>query len=157
IKAGEIARVLREGYDVSLLNDGFRELIRRLRLDHSFVDTHPGLNEETLLSMAISDALVFILRPDQQDFQGTAVAVGVARKLQVPEMRLVVNKVLPAMDFGGLRGQVEQAYGVPVAGIFPLSEEMLQLGSAGVFCLQYPDHPFTDQVYQVVRQITAAP
>jgi MinD-like ATPase involved in chromosome partitioning or flagellar assembly len=45
------------------------------------------LNEEPLLSIAISDALVIILRPDQQEFQGTAVAVDVARKLQVPEMR----------------------------------------------------------------------
>jgi septum site-determining protein MinD len=98
---------------------------------------------------------VLILRPDQQDFQGTAVAVDVARKLHVPEMRLVVNKVLPSRDFVGLRGQVEQTYGVPVAGIFPLSEEMLQLGSAGVFCLQYPDHPFTDQVRQVAGQILA--
>src|ERR1700694_3389077 len=55
IKAGEIAKVLREGYDVSLLNDGFQDLVERLNLDFLFIDTHPGLNEETLLSMAISD------------------------------------------------------------------------------------------------------
>src|SRR5438309_1944537 len=30
IKAGEIARVLREGYDVSVLNDGFHALIEQL-------------------------------------------------------------------------------------------------------------------------------
>jgi MinD-like ATPase involved in chromosome partitioning or flagellar assembly len=41
---------------------------------------------------------VIILRPDQQDFQGTAVAVDVARKLRVQEMRLVVNNVLPSSD-----------------------------------------------------------
>jgi hypothetical protein len=79
LKAGEIARVLREGCDVSLLNDGFRELIRRLNLDYLFIDTHPGLNEETLLSIAISDVLLIILRPDQQDYQGTAVAEDVVR------------------------------------------------------------------------------
>src|SRR6185436_9226531 len=33
IKAGEIARVLREGYDVGLLNDGIHNLIEALRLD----------------------------------------------------------------------------------------------------------------------------
>jgi len=64
IKAGEIARVLREGYDVGLLNDGFRDLIEALDLDVLMIDTHPGLNEETLLSIAISDALIIILRPD---------------------------------------------------------------------------------------------
>ena len=70
IKAGEIARVLREGYDVGLLNDGFQGLIDALKLDVLLIDTHPGLNEETLLSIAISDALVIVMRPDQQDYQG---------------------------------------------------------------------------------------
>ena len=57
IKAGEIARVLREGYDVGLLNDGFHKLVEELKLDVLMIDTHPGLNEETLLSIAISDAI----------------------------------------------------------------------------------------------------
>ena len=48
------------------------------------MDTHPGLNEETLLSISISDVLILILRPDSQDYQGTAVTVDVSRKLQVP-------------------------------------------------------------------------
>lgn len=93
IKVGEIARVLREGYDVTLLTDGFRELVTALSLDVLLIDTHPGLNEETLLSIAISDTLAIILRPDQQDYQGTGVTVDVARKLAVPRMMLIVNKV----------------------------------------------------------------
>lgn len=78
IKAGEIARVLREGYDVGLLNDGFQGVIEALDLDVLMIDTHPGLNEETLLSIAISDALAILLRPDNQDYQGTGVTVEVA-------------------------------------------------------------------------------
>ena len=35
--------------------------------------------------------VVLILRPDQQDFQGTAVTIEVARKLNVLELLLVVN------------------------------------------------------------------
>jgi septum site-determining protein MinD len=153
MKAGEIARVIREGYDVNLLTDGFRELATRLELDYLFIDTHPGLNEETLLSLALSDYLVLILRPDRQDFQGTAVTVEVARKLRVPRMLLVVNKVLPSLDFAQLRRQVEDTYHATVAGIFPLTEEMMQLGSAGVFALQYPDHPLTQEVRKVAAQL----
>lgn len=67
--------MLREGYDVGLLNDGFQSLIEELNLDVLRIDTHPGLNEETLLSIAISDTLLIILRPDQQDYQGTSVTV----------------------------------------------------------------------------------
>src|SRR5262245_20723244 len=79
IKAGEIARILREGYDDVRLTEGFQALVERLHLDHLIIDTHPGLIEETLLSMAISDALVLILRPDRQDFQGTAVTAEIAK------------------------------------------------------------------------------
>jgi MinD-like ATPase involved in chromosome partitioning or flagellar assembly len=153
IKAGEIARVLREGYDVGLLNDGFHALIERLELDFLFIDTHPGLNEETLLSIAVSDILLLLLRPDRQDFQGTAVTVEVARKLGVPKMFLLVNKVLPSRDFAALRQQVEKTYDAPVAGIFPESEEMLELASSGIFCLQYTGHPITREVAQAAARL----
>ena len=153
VKAGEIARVLREGYDVGLLNDGFQELIEDLNLDYLFIDTHPGLNEETLLSITISDILVLILRPDQQDFQGTAVTVDVARKLEVPKMLLVINKALISLDFDDLKKQVEATYKVPVAGVLPHSDEMMLLASKGVFTLNYPDHPLTKIVEGVAKEI----
>lgn len=153
IKATEIARVLREGYDVGRLNDGFEELIRCLNLDYLLIDTHPGLSEETLLSITISDVLVIILRPDSQDFQGTAVAVEVARKLEVTKLLLVVNKAVSTLDYNDLQTQVETTYNAPVAGIVPFSEEVMQLGSNGLFCLSYADHPFSNTVLKIAQQI----
>jgi septum site-determining protein MinD len=153
IKAGEITRVLREGYEVNLLTDGFRTLIKTLRLDYLFIDTHPGLNEETLLSITISDILVLILRPDQQDLQGTAVTIEVARKLKMKQLLLVVNKVLPKLDFVSLRQQVEAAYAAPVAGVLPVSEEMMELGSAGLFSVAFPDDPYSQGVREIAAQI----
>jgi MinD-like ATPase involved in chromosome partitioning or flagellar assembly len=156
IKAGEITRVLREGYEVNLLTDGFRELIKTLQLDYLFIDTHPGLNEETLLSLIISDILVLILRPDQQDFQGTAVTVEVARKLKLKRLLLVVNKVLLKLDLASLRQQVQTAYEAPVAGLLPVSEEMIALGSAGIFSLASPDHPYSQGVREIAAQVLSA-
>jgi MinD-like ATPase involved in chromosome partitioning or flagellar assembly len=153
LKAGQITRVLREGYDVGLLNDGFRELIRRLKLDYLFIDTHPGLNEETLLSIAISDVLLIVLRPDQQDYQGTAVTVDVARKLDIPRMLLVVNKVLTSFDFAEVKRTVEETYGCEVARVLPLSEDVVRLASAGIFCLRYPDHPVTQGLIAIANRI----
>lgn len=153
IKAGEIARILREGYDVERLTEGFQALVERLRLDYLVIDTHPGLNEETLLSIALSDVLVLILRPDRQDFQGTAVTVEVARRLKVPSLLMVVNKALTSMDFAALTRQVEDTYHAPVAAVLPLTEEMLQLASSGIFCLHYPDLPFAKTVQEIARRI----
>lgn len=155
IRAGEIARVLREGYDVSLLNDGFHALIDRLGLDVLVIDTHPGLNEETLLSIAVSDALAVVLRPDQQDYQGTGVTVEVARKLGVPRLALVINKVPTVFDPGDVRRRVEQAYGAEVAAVLPHSDDLMALASAGVFSMRYPDHPVTAELERIADQLTA--
>src|SRR5204862_5569550 len=86
VKPGEITRVLREGYDAQRLTQGLRRLVDELRLDVLLIDTHPGLNEETLLSVVISHALLIVMRPDQQDYEGTGITVKVAQSLQVPRM-----------------------------------------------------------------------
>lgn len=156
IKTNEISRILREGYDARLLNDGLRDLVRRLKLDYLFIDTHPGINEETLLSVILSDVLVLILRPDHQDYQGTAVAVDVARKLEVPKMLLVVNKALPSLNFKELKQRVENTYEATVAGVLPICEEMFELGSRDIFSLRYPDHPWTREITTIAKQITGS-
>jgi septum site-determining protein MinD len=153
IQAGDIVKVLKEGYDVGILNDGFRGLAERLKLDALFIDTHPGLNEETLLSIAISDLLLLVMRPDQQDFQGTAVTVEVARKLDVPELRILVNKVLEEFDDEDVRKSVEETYESSVAAVLPLSEDIVRLSSAGLFCLRNPEHVFTHKLRSIVENV----
>jgi len=155
LRTGEIARILREGYDVARLNDGLQDLLKRLRLHFLFIDTHPGVNEETLLSIAISDLLLLIVRPDQQDFQGTAVTVELARKLEVPQMSILLNKVPPGMDAAALRGQVEAMYNTEVTAILPLSTEMVRMASSNIFCNRYPDHPLTRELTGVAKRIAA--
>jgi MinD-like ATPase involved in chromosome partitioning or flagellar assembly len=155
IKISDIGRILKEGYDVRLLNDGFQALIEKLDLDFLFIDTHPGVNEETLLSIAISDTLVLILRPDQQDFQGTAVTVELAKKLDVPQMLLVINKALPSMNFDELRAKVEKIYNVPVAAVLPLTTELVQLASSGLIALLHPDLEASREIRKVSDRILA--
>lgn len=154
IKVGEIARVLREGYDVGLLNDGFHELVEKLNLDYLMIDTHPGLNEETLLSISISDALVIIMRPDSQDYQGTSVTIEVARKLDVPRMALIVNKTPTIFDFENVKATTEKLTNCEVAAVLPHSDEMMVLASNGVFVDKYPDHEITQKLRRVVEALS---
>jgi MinD-like ATPase involved in chromosome partitioning or flagellar assembly len=137
MKAGDIARVLREGYDVGILRDGFHELIEALKLDVLMIDTHPGLNEETLLSIAIS----------------ASVTVEVARKLDVPRLVLIVNKIPAVFDIADVKTRVEQTYNCEVAAALPHSEEMMALASAGIFVRCYPDHPITAALKQVANRL----
>jgi len=151
--AGEITRILREGYDVGLLNDGLRRLVDDLNLDVLMIDTHPGLNEETLLSMALCDTLAIILRPDQQDYQGTSVTVEVARRLGATRMLLIINKVPSVFDPDTVKARVEQTYDCKVAAVLPHCDELMVLGSTGVFALRYPDHPLTTALQAATIQL----
>lgn len=155
VSTGEIARILRDGYDIGRLNDGMQELIRALRLDYLLIDTHPGVNEETLLSIAVSDLLLLVMRPDHQDFQGTAVTAQLARQLDVRDMHIVLNKVPAEMDRDALRRQVEDGYRAPVAAMLPLSTQMAQLASSGLFSLRFPDHPLTQALHPIIDRLMA--
>jgi MinD-like ATPase involved in chromosome partitioning or flagellar assembly len=155
IKPGEIARVLREGYDAQRLTEGLRRLVTELRLDVLMIDTHPGLNEETLLSLVISDLLVVVMRPDRQDYEGTGITVKVAQGLEVPRMLMVVNKCPPVLDPEAVKARVEEAYECTVAAVLPHSDDMMNLASEGIFVLRYPDHPLTTLYRQVASVLVA--
>ena len=153
VKPGEIARVLHEGYDAGILNDGMQRAIESFDLDVLLIDTHPGLNEETLLSIAVSDSLLVLLRPDQQDYQGTGVTVDVARKLGVPRLLLLVNKVPGSFDPDQVRSRIEATYEAPVAAVLPHSDELMALGSAGIFALRPPAPPPAAQYRHVAARL----
>ena len=124
-------------------------------LDYLFIDTHPGLNEETLLSIAISDVLIIIMRPDAQDFQGTIVTVDIARKLDVPRLFVVVNKVPSRFDLEDIRKRVESTFDATVATVMPLSEDVAALASEDIFCLRYPEHLISKCMADIAAQVMA--
>jgi MinD-like ATPase involved in chromosome partitioning or flagellar assembly len=150
---GQIARVLRDGYNAERLTQGLRGLADRLELDVLMIDTHPGLNEETLLSVIISHVLVIIMRPDKQDYEGTGITMQVARQLEVPCATIVVNKAPPTLEPEAIATKVEQAYDCQVAAVLPYSQEMLTLASEGIFAAYYPGLPLTALFKQIAAKL----
>ncbi len=153
MRTGDIARVLKFGYDIQLLREGLMNIISALKIDVLLIDTHPGLNEETLMSIALSDVLLIILRPDSQDYQGTAVTVEVARQIEVPRMYLLMNKVPDIFDKAETIEKAQAAFNCSVIGILPHSDEMMTLASDGIFVRKYPDHPITREIGIVAQKI----
>src|SRR5262245_10417511 len=149
----DISRVLAEGYNVNKLNKEFRLLLGSLALDFLLLDTHPGLNRETLLTTSVSDLLLLLIRPDKQDYHGTALLVEVANRLQVPRVRMLVNKVLPTMDWKSVRERVEQAYHYDVIGMLPLDEALVTLGSRTLMAKDHPTHPWVTALAEVADRV----
>jgi len=111
------------------------------------------LNEETLLSIAISHALLVVMRPDYQDYQGTGLTVEIARELDVPEMMILINKAPATFDVEQIRQTVSRTYNCPVAGVIPHSDEMMSLASHDIFAVRYPDHPIVAELQNVARAL----
>jgi MinD-like ATPase involved in chromosome partitioning or flagellar assembly len=148
-----ITSLLQKSYDLNALNDAIRQIARTLNLDFLIIDTHSSLAGETLLPIAISDKLFIVLRPEQQDYQATSVSLDVARRLDVPDIRLIVNFVLPIYNHQKIKDQVEEALGCPVAGVLPFSIEMATLGNSGIFCLHYPAHEMTNSLSTITKSL----
>jgi MinD-like ATPase involved in chromosome partitioning or flagellar assembly len=150
---GQIARVLREGYDAERLTRGLRDLVEGLALDVLIIDTHPGLNEETLLSLIISQVLIVVMRPDNQDYEGTGITMAVARQLEVPRMIIVVNKAPTTLEPEAIRLNVEQTYKCDVAAVLPHSDELMSLASGGIFAVHHPNHSITDLLKEIAAKL----
>jgi len=153
IKPNQITRVLREGYDAERLTKGLRSLVDGLSLDVLMIDTHPGLNEETLLSLIISHILVIVMRPDRQDYEGTGITIEVAQQLDVPRMVLLINKAPKSLQPEALIINAEQAYQCEVVGVIPHSDEMMTLASNGIFAVHYPNHPITRLYAEIASKL----
>lgn len=154
-KASEIVRMLRDGHGVSLLSDGFWALIERLELDVLMIDSRPGLDEDSLVSIAASDVLVIVLRPNRKDFQGTDTTVHMARRLNVPRLMLIANMVPSSFAPADFKRVLEQTYKCEVAAVLPYYDEMMALYNESLFVLNRPDHPMTNTLKQVVVKLVS--
>ena len=71
-------------------------------------------------------------------------------------MLLAINKVYSSLNTDALKQKVEETFQETVAGMFPLSEDVVQLASEGVFCVKYPEHPVSQEFRKVAKQIAEA-
>lgn len=153
LDANEITKILREGYEVSAMSEGFHEIIDKKNLDYLFIDTHPGLNEETFLSIALSDILFVVLRSDEQDYLGTAVTLEIAKKFEIPKILLILNKILPKYSKEDVEKKVRKAFNIPIAGTIYYSDDFADAASKEVFILDHPEHEFTKVIEQIYGHI----
>lgn len=150
----DIMRMVHESHPVEPINDAIQYLSEKLELDTIFLDTSAGLSEETIVAAALSNTLVVLLRPDAQDYQGTAVAVEIARELDVPHLLLVLNSAPETLDIEQARRELEQCYECEVGVVLPYSPEVQATSSSGLVVYEYPDCDFTHRLQHLASRIT---
>ena len=156
VNPGTMAHVLSQGYDSQRLTQVFQELASLLQLDVLLIDTHPGMNEEALLTMRSVDTLIVVLRPSQRDFEGTGVTIQVARQLEVPKIMLLINQLADTGQLQAVRTRVEAAFNNEVMAVLPYASEFMSYDGEGLFALQLPNHPVSTALRQAAAKLTMA-
>lgn len=154
IEPGWMPNALRRGLDTELLSSGLRALTAALALDFLLIDSNSGINELSLTLLAMSDVAAIVLRLDKHDYQGTAVIVELARKLDMPRLALIVNMMPATFDPAAVQAKVAETYGCEVAAVLPYSDLMAVRGGPGLFVLEHPDHPLTADLRNTVNLLT---
>ncbi len=152
-KISDIMQILRTSPNIDRYMDGLEKMGKELDLDILLVDTPAGLNEDTLQAIAVSNVVVLVLHPDKHDFQGTAVTVDMARRLQVPAIHLVLNDAQDNLNEEDARTQLEQTYHCGGGTVLNHTEELLALASSKPFVLCYPEHPLTARIKELVEHL----
>jgi MinD-like ATPase involved in chromosome partitioning or flagellar assembly len=148
----DISRILKGDFNPEIMNECVPELIEKNNLDFVFVDTRAGLTDDTLAAIAMTDILCIIMRPDAQDFQGTAVTVDLGRRLEVPRLLMIANLIPKAYDPAEVAQEIEQTYHCEVAAALPLNPDMLSLTSTDIFVETYPENPLTRALQQLLHK-----
>ena len=155
VKVSEMLRTLRTGFEVESFSNAISKLKDHFNLDYLLIDTHPGLENDTLLAMGICDHLMIVSRVDQQDIFGTGVMVEIASTLEKPA-HLVVNMIpagMRASDASKLAQSIGDHFKVDVMGWFPFSEEVQGSLSKSVFILTAPKHAIASRFQELAKRL----
>jgi MinD-like ATPase involved in chromosome partitioning or flagellar assembly len=152
-KIADIMQSIRTPTNIDRYVDGLEKLAQELELDMLLVDTPAGLNEDTLQAIAVSNSIILVLHPDKHDFQGTAVTIDMARRLQVTAIHLVLNDAPDNLNVESVRSQLEQTYHCGGGIVLSHTEELMTLANSQPFVLRYPEHPLTVQIKELAQKL----
>jgi septum site-determining protein MinD len=148
-------RTLRTGFEIVSFMKALESLQKLFELDYLFIDTHPGIENDTLLATGACDHLIIVSRIDQQDIFGTNVMVELARSLDKPA-HLIFNMIprgVREADASKFAKKLGTRLGVDVLGVLPFSDDVHGALSKSVFIVSAPNHPMAAKYHQLAREI----
>ena len=149
----DIMRMIHESYPIEALNDAIQHLIDHFDLEYLLLDTSAGLSQETIVAAALSNTLVVMLRPDAHDYQGTAVAVEIARKLEVPRLMLILNSAPETLDPEQARRELAECYECEVGIVLPYAPEVQATASTGLVVYQFPNCEYSQKLRLLAKDL----
>jgi septum site-determining protein MinD len=157
-KLSEIMAMLNQEFNLSTFKKVLEDMSRDYHLDYLLIDSHPGIEKDTLLSMGLCDYLVLISRVDQQDLFGSGVMAEVASQLKKPIV-LILNMVPSSVsekEASKIANRLAQLFHLHVLTALPFNSDVLENLSTGVFVLERPKDPLTRRFTEIATKMLEA-
>jgi len=154
-KLEEILKMVDTGFNLSRFKAVLSNLAMEYRLDYLLIDSHPGIEKDTILSMAVCDVVVLLSRVDHQDMFGSGVMNEVASQLKKPVV-LILNMIPSSVG-----DKESKKIGDKIAGLFnlqvltalPFNSDVFENLSRGVFVLEHPKDPLTRRFTELAENM----
>src|SRR5713101_641739 len=154
-KLEEILKMVDTGFNLSRFKAVLSNLATEYRLDYLLIDSHPGIEKDTILSMAVCDVVVLLSRVDHQDMFGSGVMNEVASQLKKPVV-LILNMIPSSVG-----DKESKKIGDKIAGLFnlqvltalPFNSDVFENLSRGVFVLEHPKDPLTRRFTELAENM----
>ncbi len=157
-KLEEILSIVDTGFNLQKFKSVLETLSAEYHLDYLLIDSHPGIEKDTILSMALCDIVVLISRVDQQDMFGSGVMRQVAAQLKKPVV-LILN-MLPTnvgeKEAEKIGNQLAKLFHSQVLTALPFNSDVFESLSRGVFVLERPKDPLTRRFTELAEKMLEA-
>ncbi len=155
VKVSEIMRTLKTGFELDMFEGAIRRIQEKYGLHYLLIDTHPGIQHDTLLALGVCDHQLIVSRIDQQDIFGTGVLIEISSTLDKP-VHLVLNMIPPRVKEAEVlkfARNLSSHFAVDMSGWLPFSEDIIGSLSRSVLVLKGPKNATTNKFRQLAESV----
>ena len=151
----EILKMVDTGFNLSRFKAVLNNLASQYRLDYLLIDSHPGIEKDTIVSMAVCDVVVLLSRVDHQDMFGSGVMNEVASQLRKPVV-LILNMIPSSVgekESKKIGEKIANLFNLQVLTALPFNSDVFENLSRGVFVLDHQKDPVTKRFTELAENM----
>ena len=143
------------GFNLSRFKAVLAALATEYQLDYILIDSHPGIEKDTIVSMAVCDVVVLLSRVDHQDMFGSGVMNEVASQLRKPVV-LILNMIPSSVgdkESKKIGEKIASLFNLEVLTALPFNSDVFEDLSRGVFVLEHQKDPLTKRFAELAENM----
>jgi MinD-like ATPase involved in chromosome partitioning or flagellar assembly len=151
----EILKIVDTGFNLSRFKAVLHNLATEFQLDFLLIDSHPGIEKDTIVSMAVCDVVVLLSRVDHQDMFGSGVMNEVASQLRKPVV-LILNMIPSSVgekESKKIGEKIATLFNLQVLTALPFNSDVFENLSRGVFVLEHQKDPLTRKFTELAENM----